>query len=142
MIKKMFSWVDYSETYYRVICKAQVPSRRDGKFIQLENDETEYVVLSPKGLSVFHANIVERFCMLHEIRGHYNAQVNLFTIDDSGIDIVGGGFWEIDEMKRLLYMFGTSQAYGSFRVTNLKKKVLEVYDMANYEIHFHQPPSS
>ena len=137
----MFTWIDYSETYYRVICKAPVPSRREGKFVQLDNDETEYVVLSPRGLSVFHANIVERFCVLHEIRGHYNAQFNLFTIDDSDIDIVGGGFWEIDEMKRLLYMFGTSQAYGSFRVTNLKEKVLGVCDMANYEIHFHQPPS-
>lgn len=138
----MFSWVDYSEMYYQVICKASVPSRRGGKFVQLENDETEYVVLSPKGLSVFHANIVERFCALHEIQGHYNTQFNLFTIDDSDIDIVGGGFWEIDDMKRLLYMFGTSQAYGAFRVTNLKEKVLGVSDMVTFEIHFHQPPSS
>ena len=138
----MFSWVDYSETYYRVICKVPVPLRRGGKFVQLDDDEMEYVVLSPKGLSVFHANIVERFCVLHEIQGHYNKQFNLFTIDDSYIEIVGGGFWEIDETKQLLYLFGTSQAYGHFRMMNLKEKVLAVYDMGNYEIHYNQPPAS
>ena len=140
-IKEKFSLVDYSETYYRVICKARVPSRRGGKFVQLDDDETEYVVLSPEGLSIFHANIVERFCVLNDIKGHYNAQFNYFTIDYSEIEIVGGGFWEIDETKKLLYLFGLSQAYGQFRLTNLKEKLLGFCDMANYEIHFHQPPS-
>ena len=72
-----------------------------GQFVQLDDYETEYVVLSPEGLSVFHANIVERFCVLNDIKGHYNAQFNLFTIDYSDIEIVGGGFWEIDENKEV-----------------------------------------
>lgn len=86
--------------------------------MRLDYGEKAYVVLSPKGLSIFKANIVVRFCVLHDIRGHYNTQFNLFTIDDSDIEIVGGGFWEIDETKQLLCLFGASQAYGPFRMMN------------------------
>jgi hypothetical protein len=58
-----FKFVDYSATYFTTIAKKPIPSNRSGKFVQIINRSTsdEYLVLSPKELSVYHANIVEWF---------------------------------------------------------------------------------
>jgi len=136
-----FVWIDFSDTYYRLIKKQTIPLHRSGKFVQLENGEAEYIIFSPKELSVFHANIIERFCNLHEIKGCYNKQRNMFTISNPDWDILGGGEWEMDEALRQLYLFGTSLAYGQFCGFNLKKNLHQISDLDGYEIHLSLPPT-
>lgn len=135
-----FKWIDFSDTYYRLIMKQLIPLQRSGKFVQLENDEAEFLILSPKELSVFHANIIERFCNLYEVKGYYNKNFNMYTISNPEWDILGGGEWEIDEEQKQLYLFGTSLAYGQFCGSNLKNNINLVSDLDGYEIHFSPPP--
>ncbi|HWR59158.1 MAG TPA: hypothetical protein VN328_09745 [Thermodesulfovibrionales bacterium] len=80
-----FTLNEYSEIYFKTICKTNVPPERGGKFVQIENDDTEFLVLSPAGLSSFHASIVESFCMLHKIRGKYiTKRLDNYEIVDPG----------------------------------------------------------
>ena len=53
-----------------------MPQRHGGKFVQIsyETNDTEYLILSPKDLSIYHANIVERFCAQNGIEGSYNGR--------------------------------------------------------------------
>lgn len=122
-----FELIDYSDIYFRRIKKVEMPQRRGGKFVQIINEdiEKEYVVLSPKELSVYHANIVERFCMMQKIDGSYNSKKDFFTIHDDDWVVVGGGIWVVDDDKKALELSGASKGYGTFEAQGLKRKIEE-----------------
>ena len=135
--KMKFEFVDYSKLYYTKIAKIVVPAKRGGKFIQVINHELEkeYIVLSPKELSVFHANIFERFCMLQgESGGSYNSKRDFFEINDGSLEIVGGGMWSIDDESKTVSFFGASQMYGKYNSEGLKMKLKNRAGIAGYEI--------
>jgi len=127
-----FHFIDYSATYFKTIAKKHLPSRRSGKFVQIINHSTndEYLVLSPKELSVYHANIVERFCLLNgDIPGSYNAKKDYFEIHDPDWEVTCGGVWAIDEENKILTIGGESKMYGQVNGTELKKKITAMKDM-------------
>ncbi|NCO68802.1 MAG: hypothetical protein COZ31_09485 [Nitrospirae bacterium CG_4_10_14_3_um_filter_44_29] len=127
--------MDYSEFYYTKILKKEIPAKCNGKFVQITNEDTgkEYIVLSPRELSVHHANIVERF-MLNRGKGTYNQKKDFFTIHNPEWVVVGGGIWAIDYPNKVLNLFGTSQCYGEFDSTGLKKKILTIAKMMGFTI--------
>ena len=53
--------IDYSQLYYKIMRKTVVPWQRGGKFVQIRHGNNEYLIFSPKGLSSYLADIVERF---------------------------------------------------------------------------------
>ena len=55
-------FIDYPATYFMTIAKKPIPAKRGDKFVQIMNHVTndKYPVLSPKELSVYHANIDPR----------------------------------------------------------------------------------
>jgi hypothetical protein len=66
------SVVDYREVYYIVLNDDQIPRKCGGKFVLIENGDERFAVFSPKDLSRYHANIVERFLSLRGVPGYYN----------------------------------------------------------------------
>ena len=133
----MFFLIDHSESYYKTIAKRKVPSRRSGKFVQIVNYSTndEYLVLSPKEFSLFHATIAERFFRLKgNITGSYNEKKDFYTIQDPDWEVIGGGMWAIDSRKKTLSLNGESQAYGRFSDAGLKEKVNDTEGMASLTI--------
>jgi hypothetical protein len=130
----VFTFLDYSEIYYRAIGKTSIPDKRLGKFVQIRNNEKEYLVLSPKGLSVYHANIVERFFTQRKIKGNYNSKGDYYEIDENGWVVLGGGIWAISETDRLLHLSGSSQAYGQYDRRGLRERLEEVEEMSGYRI--------
>lgn len=130
----MFIFLDYSETHYREVGKESIPDKRIGKFVQIRNNDTEYLVLSPKGLSVYHANIVERFFAERSISGDYNGKGDHYQITEDGWKVIGGGIWAINETDRLLHLSGSSQAYGQYDRRGLGEKIKEIEDMSGYRI--------
>jgi len=130
----VFILLDYSEIYYREIGKTSVPDKRLGKFVQIRNNGTEYLVLSPKGLSVYHANIVERFFTHRKVRGNYNGKGDHYVIGEDGWQILGGGIWAINDTGRLLHLSGTSQAYGQYDREGLREKIETVERLSGYRI--------
>jgi hypothetical protein len=121
-----FSLIDYSELYFTEIEKVDIPAKRSGKFIQIlnETEQREYLVLSPRELAVYHANVVERFCLMQGIKGSYNNdKKKYFEIHDHEWTIIGGGVWAINEMTKTLTLSGFSQGYGFFEARGLKEKM-------------------
>ena len=106
--------VDYSEVYFQLMRETAIPSRRGGKFIVVRNGTQRYAVFSPRGLSTYHANIVERFLQSQGIQGRYNPKGDEFHFNSPDWEIEGGGHWEIDETKPVLRISGASLAYGGF----------------------------
>lgn len=114
-----------------------MPLKRGGKFVQIINHSTsnEYLVLSPRELSVYHANIVERFCALQgAIQGSYNAKRDFFEIYDPAWKVVGGGMWAIDDEEKTLTLGGASQMYGAFDEVGLKQKIQMAAVLSGYTV--------
>jgi hypothetical protein len=127
-------FLDYSEIYYQAIGKTSIPDKRLGKFVQIRNNDKEYLVLCPKGLSVYHANIVERFFTQLKIKGNYNSKGDYYEINENGWEVLGGGIWAINETDRLLHLSGSSQAYGQYDRRELREKIEGLEEMSGYRI--------
>lgn len=113
--------IDYTPFFYTSLAGTPVPTVVIGKFVQIRNGNTLYLVLSPKELTKYHANIVERFCMDKSIEGSYDVKREKFTIMDWSWQIVGGGKFERDTNKKAIKLYDDSMAYGKFDATGLKE---------------------
>jgi|WetSurMetagenome_2_1015567.scaffolds.fasta_scaffold00578_11 hypothetical protein len=135
-MKTQFLVIDYSFTYYSDILISPLPAKRSGKFVQIirDTEQKEYFVMSPKELSVFHANIVERFCVLNEIDGRYNSKRDFFHIADLDWTVYGGGMFAIDDAARVIKLHGYSTAYGNFNADRLKDKLQASGQLQGYQI--------
>lgn len=131
-----FELIDYSEYYFTACAGEPVPENRGGKFVQLRDEDSgkEYIVLSPAKLSVYHANIVERFCGLQGLDGHWRSGRTSYRIVDDSWSVVGGGSWVIDSGKKILELGSSSQAYGRFDPEGLEKKIQAIDSMKGYEV--------
>jgi hypothetical protein len=129
-----FRMIDYSYIHY-VGKKGPVPEKRGGKFVQLRNAYYEYLVLSPVGFAEYHANVVARFCHEEKIEGAYSSKkMDAYELRAAGWEIVGGGFWEVEEHRKWLSLRGASQAYGRFDSEGLKEKILSYDGMSGYDV--------
>jgi len=127
-----FELIDYSEDYY----KEPVPANRSGKFVQIRNKESgkEFIVLSLSALSIFHADIVEKFSLSKGIKGRYHRAKNYFKITDTTWEVIGGGHWGINSRHNLLVLAGKSQAYGRFDSHGLEARILSLKQMKGYTV--------
>ena len=113
----------------------ELPEQRAGKFIQITDGNAEYIVLSPKALSAFHANIAERFCEDHGVAGAYRSKKKeYYIIYDPDWQIVGGGFWEINDQEKYLKLEGSSQAYGKFHTDGLAEGLERTEHLQGYRV--------
>lgn len=116
-------FIDYTSFYYTSVARTSPPSVITGKFVQIQNDNTEYVVFSPGEFTKYHANIVERFCLDKGIEGRYDDEGKRYIIADKEWHVVGGGKFELDARKRSLRLYDNSMAYGKFDAVGLKDKL-------------------
>jgi hypothetical protein len=131
-----FNFIDYSLTYFQSIKKLATPQQRGGKFVQIANiiDQKEHLVLSPLEFSAFHANIVERFCVLNGIEGKYNGKKDFFYVNDCEWTVAGGGMFEIDDAVKTITLYGESAAYGPFDALGLEDKIRASGQLPGYNI--------
>ncbi len=129
-----FFYLDYSEAYFVTLMQRELPAVRRGKFVQLRKDDEEYVVLSPKQLSTYHGNIVERFLLKLDVSGEWNRKRDAFTLYDRSWTIVGGGHFVIDDEQRTLDFSGVSQAYGPYDPQGLRERLAGAPKLKGYAI--------
>lgn len=128
-------FVDYSETYYSNAAKTDVLDKYAGKFVQIRNDSTEYLILSPKEFIRYHADIVERFCNERGIKGVYNSAIKRFDIHDPAWVVAGGGKFEIDKIKKHLRLYDNSMTYGRFDSKRLREKILSINEFSGFDVN-------
>jgi hypothetical protein len=126
--------IDYIPFYYTSIAQTAIPPLVSGKLVQIRNENMLYLVLSPKELTKYHANIVERFCRDKGIEGHYDAKRERFFILDQAWIIVGGGKFERDGNKNTIKLFDNSMAYGKFKAEGLKEALAYLPEFSGYTI--------
>jgi hypothetical protein len=127
-------FIDYTPFYYASIAGTAVPPVTAGKFVQIRNGDAVYLVLSPKELTKYHANIIERFCMDKGIEGSYDAKRERFSIQDRAWVIAGGGKFERDGNKKAIKLFDNSMAYGKFKAGGLKQALASLPEFSGYTI--------
>jgi len=110
------------------------PAKRNGKFVQMRHGETEYLVFSPREISPYHADILERFCRERSIDGAYEDGRKRFSIHDAEWIIQGGGKFEIDETERYIRLYDNSMAYGRFDERGLREKIRQSDMLKDYEV--------
>lgn len=126
--------VDYAEHYYLNIASRQVPDRYSGKFVQLLNNNNEYLVFSPKEFSKFHANIVEHFSKERGLAGAYDSEKKRYDLLEPQWEIIGGGKFEIDRIKKELRLYDDSMAYGRFKDEGLRERLQNTEEFSGYTI--------
>ncbi len=131
-----FILLDYSGHYFDEVAGTGLPRKREGKFIQVRHhpSATEYLVLSPRGLSAYHANIAERFFSSRGVKGAFNRKRDHYGLSSSEWEIVGGGMWEVDEGAMDVRFFGRSQAYGAFDPEGLGRRLRGLPVYSGYSI--------
>jgi hypothetical protein len=129
-----FYLIDYSERYYSELKGTGAPPDRTGKFVQIREERAEYLVLSPREYSYYHANIVEIFFLSKGIVGRYNAKGDVYEMDHPDWTIVGGGTWTMDGKGRELRLLGSSEAYGKFDPEGLKQRIESLKEMSGYRV--------
>ena len=124
-----FRIVDFSSIRY----PDGMPSVRQGKFLHLsEGEEKELLVLSPYELSMFHAQILERYCRLNCLEGRFIRNPEFYKVAGTVIEVIGGGHWRLDETE--FRLFGESTIYGRFEVVGLRGKVQALPEYEKYKI--------
>jgi hypothetical protein len=128
-----FVLIDYSLSFYKKTAKKTMPAGRSGKFVQIRDLSTEYLVLSNRELSPYHADIAERFFLERGIGGDYNRKRDHYLISDPEWEIIGGGMWSVDS-EGLFCLSGRSQAYGRFDPGGLKERLRAALDGYRIEV--------
>jgi hypothetical protein len=127
-------FINYTQTYYQDTVHADVPEQYAGKFVHVRKGLTEYLVFSPKELTRFHADIVERFCTGYGIPGVYDNQHKRFDILNKDWVVIGGGKFEADRKKKLLRLYDDSLAYGKYDRRGMKEKILSIAEFSDYTV--------
>jgi Janus/Ocnus family (Ocnus) len=126
--------IDYISFYYTSIVQSAIPPVVSGKFVQIRNGNTLYLIFSPKEFTKYHANIVERFCMDKGIEGSYDTKREKFSILDQTWLITGGGKFEWDGNKKTIKLYDNSMAYGKFKTEGLKEALASLPEFSGYLI--------
>jgi hypothetical protein len=127
-------FVDYTPPFFTAMAKTPVPPVVGGKFVQIKNEETEYLVFSPKEFTKYHAGIVERFCLDKGMEGGYDSERKRFDIFDRAWIVSGGGKFELDRGRMTVRLYDESMAYGKFDRTGMAEKVLSLPEFAGFTV--------
>ena len=128
-----FVFIDYADRNDLGKEKA-LPIKRAGKFVQIRHDDMEYLIFSPKELTPYHANIVERFCRENALNGSYVGEEKRFAIYEPRWAVAGGGKFEIDGQVGFIRLYDNSMAYGRFDAVGLREKLSTIEELKRYNV--------
>ncbi len=127
-------FIDYTQFYHTAIAKTRVPPVRSGKFVQMRNDDTLYLVFAPKEFTKYHANIVERFCLDKGLEGSYDPERKRFDIHDQSWKILGGGKFDMNANKKTVKLSDNSMAYGKFDSAGLRELISALPEFSGFTV--------
>jgi hypothetical protein len=134
MKRVTFVIIRYGSFLQRPASAKAAQDKTTGKFVQIRNGNTEYLVFSPRQLAPYHADLVEKFCEEKNIAGSYVKERRRYDIHDPEWVVVGGGKFETDGAKRSILLYDNSMAYGRFDPKGLKEKIRGTEELAGYTV--------
>jgi len=127
-------FLDYSKLYYPEVAKTAIPPVTKGKFVQIRNKSTFYLVFSPLEFTKYHANIVERFCLDKGIEGSYDPGRKRYDIHDHAWKITGGGKFDLDTDTKAIKFYDNSMAYGRFNEPLLEEMISALPEFSGFTV--------
>ena len=109
----------------------------NGKFVQLQHPTLgEFLVLATENRYRFHANIIDSFCQRQTPpwRFQMNLKRDYGEPIDHHFEIIGGGYWYRNKIKKVLDFYGSSQAFGPYSAEQLVDKIKQT-DFNHYKIN-------
>ena len=108
-----------------------------GKFVQIRHEEEgEFIIFACKELCIFHAQIVDLFCILQ--KPHWLFEINVKKdnglLHDTKAKIIGGGYFDIIDVRLRINLSGNSLAYGDYEAYGLEEKLRSVERFKNYRV--------
>ncbi len=97
-------------------------SESAGKFLQLVLRGREYLIFAPFELHRYHNQILAHFLEEKNIPHRWTGKEKL-EINDSGLEVVGGGRFHSDAGRKTLDLWDDSQVYGRFDERGLPEKI-------------------
>ena len=89
--------------------------RRACKFILIEYRDIVQMVFGDVSAYKYHANLLHEFCVRNGIASNWVHKPDLLEPLDSGIDVLGGGFLDLNRAEKVAVFSGASKAYGACR---------------------------
>ena len=126
---------DYTEIYYRETLGQPVPEVTSGKFVHIAGPVDEYLILSPRELTKYHAHIVERFCQIHAgLTCTPAPSGDAALLDQSGWRVCGGGRFRLNRAEQELTLWDSSKAYGAFDGAHIRNALTKDPDWNRYDV--------
>jgi hypothetical protein len=126
--------IDYSGFLCPSAAGGTATDRTAGKFVQIRNNDSEYLIFSPRELTPYHADLVEKFCEERKIPGRYVRERKRYDIHDPDWVVAGGGKFEADRERKSILLYDNSMAYGRFDAKGLKEKIHRTIELADYTV--------
>lgn len=129
---------DYTSVYFTAIKKQATPAVYDGKFVHVTSPTGEFLLLAPTQFCKYHAHIVAHFSSLHK-------EVSFILSGDEGHFrtpgwiIRGGGKFRLDSTRKIVWLWGSSKAYGAFNGALIAEKLRAATAWAQHEIRLSEP---
>ena len=106
------------------------------KFMLIINDGTAYFVVGDLSEYPYHANLVDRFCNDRGIPAVWKRKPDVVEILNKETQLKGGGLIDIDEIKKVVKIYGYSTAYGPMNIEYLKGFVVNHPFFSEYSVRF------
>lgn len=109
-------------TDYPRVASTDMPSRLEGKFVQLVFQDCEHLVFAPFMLHGYHNQILARFLDERGI-SHRWRNPEVLDVETPALRVIGGGRYEVDVEAKTLSLWDNSQVYGRFDSHGLRDKI-------------------
>ena len=96
-----------------------------GKFVQVNWKGQPWLLLASKDQHAFHNQILAHFLTEQHISHHWESP-EVLKYDHDGLEVIGGGKFEINWSIRQLTLSGESMVYGRFDEAKLKASLEKV----------------
>ncbi|MBI5868289.1 MAG: hypothetical protein HZB43_08400 [candidate division Zixibacteria bacterium] len=129
---------DYTSVYFGAIKRQPTPAVYDGKFVHVTSPNGAFLLFAPMQFCKYHAHIVAHFSSLHK-------EVSFILSGDDGHfrtpgwSIRGGGKFRLDSTRRIIWLWGSSKAYGAFDGTGIGEQLRDNEAWGAYEIRLSEP---
>lgn len=84
-----------------------------GKFVQISWKGQPWLLLASKDQHAFHNQIVAHFMSEQHIPHHWQSP-EILKYENSDLEIIGGGKFQLEWQKKVLIFSGESMVYGRF----------------------------
>ena len=88
--------------------------RRHCKFIIVEHEDRVRMVFGDLSAYKYHANLLYAYCERHGVATEWVHKPDMLEPLDSALDILGGGFLELNRAANTATFSGASKAYGPY----------------------------